>query len=138
MSAHQCRACIVYCMDFRLHDGLARFFADQGLDQERADVIRVAGAGKTLVRPGHDRDREWLLEQLTISYDLHQARQFYVINHEDCGAYGPEVIPDSEEELGVHRGDLAGARAFLRERFPDVDEQTYFMWLDGHAEHVTD
>lgn len=136
MSEHKCRACIVFCMDFRLHDGLATFLRDERLDWEKADIIRVAGSARSLVRPAQPRDREFLLEQLQISHDLHHARQFYVINHEDCGAYGPEEIPDSSEELAVHRQDLLAARDLLRERFPDTEVIPCFQWLSGRTERV--
>jgi hypothetical protein len=125
-------------MDFRLHGGLDRFLKDEGLDHDRADIIRVAGAAKTLAQPKEPRDRDWLVEQLQISYDLHGARQFYIINHEDCGAYGPEQIPDCSMELNVHKRDLKAAKAMLQERFPDVEVIPCFMWLGGNADRIID
>lgn len=136
MSGHRCRACLVYCMDFRLHGQLHDFFGQQQLNVDGADVIRVAGAAKSLSRPREERDREFLLEQLQTSYDLHKVRQFYLINHEDCGAYGLEAVADSEEELAVHRKDLQAARRLLEQRFADAETLTYFMWLNGRADLI--
>ena len=136
MAAHQCKACLVYCMDFRLHDSLANFFAEQQLVGPGADIIRVAGAIKSLAQPKESRDREFLLEMLSVSYDLHRVRQFYLINHEDCGGYGLEDVPDSEEELAIHRDDLKAAGTLVKSRFPDVEVLTYFMWMNGKAELV--
>ncbi|MBW1981914.1 MAG: hypothetical protein JRJ12_11915 [Deltaproteobacteria bacterium] len=136
MSMHQCRACVVYCMDFRLHPPLANFMKEQKLDIDGTDIIRVAGAARSLVRPKDDRDRQFLLEQLQVSYKLHQARQFYLVNHEDCGAYGPENVKDSEEELAMHSKDLRAARAVVQDHFPEVEILTYFMRLDGRAELI--
>ncbi|MCG6916611.1 MAG: hypothetical protein LJE89_03600 [Deltaproteobacteria bacterium] len=136
MAAHQCKACLVYCMDFRLHESLANFFAEQQLVGPGADIIRVGGAIKSLARPKESRDREFLLEMLSVSYDLHRVRQFYLINHEDCGGYGLEDVPDSEEELAIHRDDLKAAAALVKSRFPDVEVLTYFMWMNGKAELV--
>ena len=136
MAEHTCRACIVYCMDFRLHEPLANFFADQKLDGDGADVIRVAGAIKSLSRPADARDREFLMEQLNVAHALHGVRQFYLINHEDCGAYGLEDVIDSPEELATHREDLHVARLLLKDRFPDTEIFTYFMRLSGTAEAV--
>jgi carbonic anhydrase len=123
-------------MDFRLHESLAAFFADQKLDGDGADVIRVAGAIKSLSRPKEARDREFLLEQLKVAYELHAVRQFYLINHEDCGAYGLEDVIDSPEELATHREDLHVARVLLEDRFPDTEVFTYFMRLSGKAERI--
>jgi carbonic anhydrase len=136
MAEHRCKACIVYCMDFRLHQPLANFFAGQKLEADGADVIRVAGAIKSLSRPEEARDREFLLEQLNVAYQLHGVRQFYLINHEDCGAYGLEDVVDSPEEFATHRQDLHVARILLKDRFPDTEIFTYFMRLSGKAEVV--
>ena len=132
----QCRACLVYCIDFRLHDSLANFFAEQELDADGADVIRVGGAIKSLAQPKETRDREFLLEQLNVAYELHGVRQFYLINHEDCGAYGLEDVIDSPEELATHREDLRIAKALVQDRFPDTEILTYFMRLSGTAEAI--
>ena len=133
MAEHRCRACLVYCMDFRLHESLANFFAEQKLDGDGADIIRVGGAIKSLSRPKEARDREFLLEQLNVAYALHGVRQFYLINHEDCGAYGLEDVVDSPEELATHREDLRVAKALIQNRFPDTEILTYFMKLSGTA-----
>jgi len=136
MSKHACRACMIFCMDFRLHDALAAFLRDERLDWHKADIVRVAGAAKSLARPKEPRDREFLLEQLEVSRALHDARQFYLVNHEDCGAYGPEEIPDTHEELAVHRCDLQLAKELLATRFPDVEVIPCFMWLTGRTERI--
>ena len=136
MDEHFCRACVVHCMDFRFHDHLAALMKQEGLDENRADVIRVAGAAKNLARPEDPRDREWLIEMFQLSYDLHHARQFYLVNHEDCGAYGLEVITDDDQEIEVHRGDLKRAQTELTERFSDVEVICYFVWRDGQIERV--
>jgi len=136
MGEHHCKACLVYCMDFRLHHSLDNFLAEQKLVEAGADIIRVAGAIKSIAQPKQGRDRDFLLEMLNVSYDLHGVRRFYLINHEDCGAYGLEDVPDSEEELATHRKDLRSARALLKSLFPDVEVLTYFMWLSGKAEFV--
>ena len=136
MGVHQCKACLVYCMDFRLHDLLAKFLAEQELVEAGADIIRVAGAIKSIAQPQQSGDRDFLLEMLRVSYDLHGVRKFYLINHEDCGAYGLEDVPDSEEELATHRNDLKSARALLESLYPDIEVLTYFMWLSGKADLV--
>jgi carbonic anhydrase len=123
-------------MDFRLHDSLANFLAEQELVGAGADIIRVAGAIKSLAQPKESRDRDFLLEMLNVAYDLHKVRRFYLINHEDCGAYGLEDVADSEEELASHREDLKAARALVKSHFQDVEIFTYFMWLSGKAELV--
>lgn len=136
MVAHHCRACIVFCMDFRLNGALTAFLSEHKLDKDGADVIRVAGAAKSLARPNDPRDRDFLMQQVAASGRLHNTRQVYLINHEDCGAYGEEKVPDSDAELAVHGRDLRAGRALLQERFPAIEVLTYFMRLEGRAEPI--
>jgi hypothetical protein len=123
-------------MDFRLNGALNAFLSEQKLDKDGADIIRVAGAAKNLARPSEPRDRDFLLQQLATSAGLHGTRQFYLVNHEDCGAYGQEQAPDSDAELAMHSRDLRAGRALLQEKFPGVGVLTYFMRLDGRAEPI--
>ena len=81
MGEHHCKACLVYCMDFRLHDSLDKFLAEQELVEPGADIIRVAGAIKSIAQPEQSRDRDFLLEMLSVSYDLHGVRPYF------CPAY---------------------------------------------------
>jgi hypothetical protein len=123
-------------MDFRFHGSLSAFLAEEGLDNDGTEIIRVAGAARSLVRPSAARDRDFLQEQLATSCRLHGVRQFYLVDHEDCGAYGREQVPDSDEELAVHARDLRAARALLEKRFSTIEVLTYFMRLDGRADRI--
>ena len=131
-----CRACVIACIDFRLHDLLTRFLRDRTLDRGGADLIRIAGAIKNIARPDEPRDRDLLLNQMKISKDLHQVKEIYLLNHEDCGAYGLEAVEDSTVEIDTHREDLRAAAKLVRAALPQVEVRSYFLWLDGRAEPV--
>ena len=133
---HLCRACLVYCIDFRFHRALEAFLHDQGLDKDGTDIVQLAGAAKSLAHMGEGAGGEFLLEQIQISQRLHGVRQIYLVNHEDCGAYGLEDEVDSEEELTTHRKDLRTARTVLEEHFPGAEILTYFMHLNGKPELI--
>ncbi len=136
MSTHTCRACLVFCVDFRFHQQLNGFIAETGLTEEGVDVIRVAGASKNLARPQTDGAREFLMEQLAICKRLHGVREIYLINHVDCGAYGLENVVDTKEELATHVKDLVAARQLLESHFTDTSVFTYFAWFDGRVERI--
>jgi carbonic anhydrase len=131
MTDQRCRACLLYCIDFRLHDHLERFLIDRGLRESGSDVVRVAGSALQLAHPESDHEREFVLGQLEASRRLHDVEEIYLVNHENCGAYGMRSSPESASELDTHREDLRRARAVLRERLPDVAVSTFFQWLDG-------
>ncbi|MBT3223641.1 MAG: hypothetical protein HN348_31605, partial [Proteobacteria bacterium] len=105
---HSCRACAVFCMDFRFHDQIRSFLECEGLLDDGVDIVRVAGVAKNLARSASPGARNFVLEQLHISQTLHGIRQIYLINHEDCGAYGAELVPDDKEEFDLHESAVGG------------------------------
>ena len=137
MSQRKCRAAMVFCMDYRLHRQLAGFLESEGLDRDGVDILRIAGAVKSMVRPANERDSDFIIEQLDLVISRHGIEQVYLVNHEDCGAYGPEDIPDSAQELQVHRSDLLLARLLVEQQFPQIEVRPYFMWLDGHCDPIS-
>ena len=136
MGGLKCRACVVSCIDFRLHDHLNRFVAEQGLDKDGADIIRVAGVAINLARPTQQWARDFVTGQHEASKRLHDVEEIHLVNHEDCGAYGLDCPPGSDEELAVHVKDLRASRAVLEERFPGVKIFTHFLRLDGRVEKI--
>jgi len=132
----ECRACLIFCMDFRFREKLDAFLVEEGLDRDGVDVIRVAGASYSLARPREPGDREFLMRQLELSRRLHGVRQIYLVHHEDCGAYGAEDVPDDVEEAALHAEDLGSVRKLLEERFPGMEILTYFLRLDGRAQPI--
>ncbi len=123
-------------MDYRLHEKLHSFIAAVGLDRDGVDIVRVAGVAKNLARPSDPSERDFVLQQLRTSVTLHGIKEIYLINHEDCGAYGLEQVPDSDRELTVHSKDLRAARTLIKENLPEIDVRLYFMWLNGQANPV--
>ena len=136
MTGPKCRACVVYCIDFRLHDHLHRFVAEQGLEKDGTDIVRVAGVAINLARPKRTYFRDFVMDQLEASHRLHNVREIYLVNHEDCGAYGEENVADSDMELETHKRDLQQARALLKGRLPDVTIVAFFQRLDGRIEEI--
>lgn len=136
MSDLTCRACLVGCIDFRLHGSLHQFLVSQGLDKDGTDFIRIAGVALNLARPADPKARDFVLGQLKASHRLHKIREIYLINHEDCGAYGLEKQIDSAVELATHIEDLRAAKALLGRELPETNVLTYFLRLDGRAEPV--
>ncbi len=121
--AHTCQACIVTCMDFRLHrradgrDALGKFVDQLGCD---CDVIARAGGVQDIVRPAGEGENT-LLRDIGISVALHQIETIYLVNHENCGAYGSHDLPDADAECAMHNDDLDTACGILRERFSGVE-----------------
>jgi len=120
---HICQACIVTCMDFRLHrradgrDPIGKFVDSLGAD---CDIIARAGAVQDIVHPAPEGENT-LLRDIGISVALHQIKTIYLVNHENCGAYGGHNLPDAAAECAKHNDDLENACAILREKFAGVE-----------------
>jgi carbonic anhydrase len=123
-------------MDYRFHEKLHNFIVVNGLDRDGVDIVRVAGVAKTLARPSDPPERDFVLQQLRTSVTLHGIKEIYLINHQDCGAYGLGHVSDSGEELIIHSEDLRAARTLIKENFPKIDVRLYFMRLNGQVNPV--
>lgn len=113
--SHSCRTIVVACMDFRLRKYL-REWAIENLDEECFDRVEFAGGVKNL---------PFVLEQVELSYKLHHICEAYLINHEDCGAYG------AEGTFAKHKKDLKFAKKIIRQKLPKLEIFLYYLKLNG-------
>jgi|SRR3990167_5997867 len=120
MANHECEACIVTCIDFRLQEHIDKWVG-KNFEPRTFDRVALAGGVKNL---------DIILEQIAVSSRLHHIQRVVLINHEDCGAYG---------EVGTqekHAEDLKNASSQVKEELPDVSVETYYLHLNGTFEAV--
>lgn len=115
MTAHTCRAIVVSCMDFRLGKYIGTW-ADKNIGVNNYDRLSLAGAVKNL---------PFVMEQISLSVKLHGIKEAYLVNHEDCGAYG------AAGTLEKHTEDLLAAKKEIESKFPDLTAHTLYLKLDG-------
>jgi len=110
---HSCRSAIITCIDFRFQKFITGFTAKLtgGFDR-----IAIAGGVKNL---------PFILGQIELSSQLHHIKEVYLINHEDCGAYG------SAGTLQKHKQDLKTAQQNINKRLPDLKITLFYLKLDG-------
>ena len=120
MSDHSCEAVIVTCIDFRfqsfINDWIAQNFTPKTFD-------RVAIAGGVF-------DLNYVLKQVEISKRLHHIKKAVLINHEDCGAYGEAGTAEK------HAENLKSVAGEIKEQYPDLEINTYYLHLSGTFEAV--
>src|SRR3989338_9388589 len=114
-SSHECNAIVISCMDFRLRKFL-RALASSTLDKGGYDRVAIAGGVKNL---------GVIVDQVALSVQLHHIHEVYLINHEDCGAYGKEGTFEK------HKEDLLFAKTILNHRFPDIQIIPLYLKLTG-------
>lgn len=119
--AHTTNAIAVTCIDFRFQKFIGSWLHEH-IGEGNYD--RVAWAGGVI-------ELASILKQLEISVRLHQIKQVFLINHEDCGAYGASGTPEK------HAQDLTNAKAEIIKRYPNLVINLYYLHLDGTFEPIS-
>ena len=129
---YHCDAAILWCFDHRFDLGFRKFLKRIGV--ANSDPIKVAGGAKCLASPEHEREREFVLEQIRKSMRLHGTSRVILMVHSDCGAYGGLAGGfggDAQAEAAHHQRELARAAANLLETIPGIEVQGYFVDFEG-------
>lgn len=120
-------AFVVRCFDDRFWKAFKHFLKSQGI--KHIDPESVAGGTKIFSSPEKETDRDFMLRELEKSIRLHHTKKVVLFTHHDCGAYGgfSRFDNDREKELTFHASEHKKAREILRERFPDLAVENYFI-----------
>lgn len=120
MHSHIAETVIVTCIDFRfqqyIDDWISENFSPKTFD-------RVAIAGGVF-------DFDYVAEQVEISKRLHHIKKAILVNHEECGAYG------SAGSTQKHAEDLTNAASKIKQQYPDLEVDSYYLHLDGTFEQI--
>jgi hypothetical protein len=124
-------AAVLCCFDQRMRLAVHKFLQKQGIT--RPDMIVVAGGAKTLASPRNDFERDFILEQVRMSILLHKTERILLICHSDCATYGGLAAfkGDKEVEAEHHRGELQRAAQLVKENFPQLSAECYFVNFEG-------
>jgi carbonic anhydrase len=110
MAEHTCEAVVVHCIDFRLQQILNDWLTER-FGVRNYDRISWAGGIKDFI---------YLKNQIDISRRLHKIRKIVLVNHEDCGAYGPSGT----------------AERMLKIQYLDAQVEKYYLHLNGEFERI--
>lgn len=121
---HNCDLLVISCIDFRFQQHLKEFLEKDY--KGNYDLICLAGAAKNFIS-GSQADGETIRKQVRISKELHHIKKVFLINHQNCGAYGSAIVSGSSKEKEIHRKDLIRAKEEIREVFPDLGVVLYFI-----------
>lgn len=119
--AHRTEAVVATCIDFRFQEFIENWL-HENVGIGKYDRISLAGGVKDLPN---------VMEQLSVSVRLHNVRTAILMNHEDCGAYGPEGTHDK------HVQDLIHARNTVNQNYPNLNVDLYYIHLDGTFEQIS-
>lgn len=119
---HQCEALVISCIDFRFQEHLKEFLNKRHF--QSYDLVCMAGGAKNFLQGS---TLPVALNQVGLSFKLHQIKRVYLINHQNCGAYGANFESGSPQELVAHSEDLKKAGKVIKEALPNLEIHLYFM-----------
>jgi carbonic anhydrase len=119
---HEAAVLLLTCMDFRFFVLIAKEMERLDLTKDYDHVI-LAGAALGTVVPQKPKWHETFFDHVKLAKDLHKIKRIIVMEHEDCGAYGPKGFkllpkdPDPIEERQVHWAKVSELAQKVRERY---------------------
>ncbi len=124
-------AVVLTCFDQRIRTAVNKFLQRRGV--LRPDMVVIAGGAKTLASPRNDFERDFILEQVRMSILLHKTEHAYIMCHSDCATYGGLAAfeGDQEAESIHHCQELERAKELLKDRFPDLQVECFFVNFEG-------
>lgn len=111
---------LVCCMDFRFHEATMKHIKEN-YGANSFDLCTLAG-GSQQVSQDVQAGKETLFKEIGIGCNLHHVNRVFLVNHQDCGAYGGSKAFDSlETELSAYKDDLKAAAEKIKSEYPDVE-----------------
>jgi hypothetical protein len=134
------KALVLSCIDYRILEAERYFLSLQNLGGQY-DFVALAGASLALSGLPHQYDAEAFWDQLDISYRLHQIKKVMILDHEDCAVYQYKIDPNlansPELELTTHTEYLSRAYWAIRDRYPDLNIELYFVKLNTEVKQIS-
>ncbi len=133
------KALVLTCIDFRILEAERYFLSLKNLGNQY-DWTAFAGASLALTGFPHKQDAEAFWDQLDISYQMHHIQKVIILDHQDCAAYAnaidKELSKSPERELKVHADYLNRAYWAIRDRYPDLNIELYFVNLNAEVKNI--
>jgi hypothetical protein len=134
------KALVLSCIDYRILEAERYFLSLQNLGGQY-DFTALAGASLALSGLPHQYDAEAFWDQLDISYRLHQIEKVLILDHQDCAVYkykiDPTITDNPELELSTHTEYLSKAYWAIRERYPALNIELYFVKLNTDVKQIS-
>jgi carbonic anhydrase len=112
-------------------------FLDNKCGLGNCDIVSVAGSGKGIA-DSNKIFRNYLLRQIRLSHDLHEAKNVILIHHSDCGVYnGCYQFNSTDEEKQKQITDMKKSEEVIKQNFPDMSiEKVWAQLLDPNGENI--
>ena len=137
MKAHDAKAFLVTCMDFRFINDEVAYMTEKGYSVNY-DAFVLAGVSIGINQTQYPEWAKTLFEHIEISKSLHHIKKVVLFDHLDCGAYKTFCpgFKTEEEERELHVKELKIAAEKIKAKFPDLKVQCQIMHFDRTVEEV--
>lgn len=92
------------------------------------DMITEPGPNRILAEQSEAAPMKTLDQRIRISLDKHESRAIAIVGHEDCGGNPIAKEPQLTQ--------LATARAYLQETYPEAEAIALWVDLNGNVEEL--
>lgn len=134
------KALVLSCIDYRILEAERYFLSLQNLGGQY-DFTALAGASIALSGIPHQHDAEAFWDQLDLSYRIHHITKVIILDHEGCEVYeykiDPNLTKNPELELATHTEYLSRAYWAIRDRYPDLNIELYFVKLNTEVKQIS-
>jgi carbonic anhydrase len=134
------KALVLSCIDYRILEAERYFLSLQNLGGQY-DFTALAGASLALSGLPHQYDAEAFWDQLDISYRIHKIEKVIILDHQDCAVYQDKIDPSLKDnpvlELATHTEYLSRAHWSIRDRYPDLNIELYFVNLNTEVKQIS-
>ena len=137
ITAHDAKAFLVTCMDFRFINDEISHMKDKGYDVN-FDSFVLAGVSIGINQTKHPEWAKTLFDHIEISNKLHHIKKVVLFDHLDCGAYKTfsPGFKTEEEERELHVKELKIAAEKIRAKFPNLKVVCKIMHTNRNVEKV--
>jgi carbonic anhydrase len=133
------KALVLSCIDYRILEAERYFLSLQNL-ANLYDMTALAGSSLALSGVPHQSDAMAFWDQLDISYRLHHIKKVIILDHQDCAAFAykidPQLATDPALELKTHQESLSRAHWAIRDKYPDLNIELYFVNLNAEVQPI--
>ncbi len=133
LTAHNAKAIVITCMDFRLIDDAVRYLDNNGYNNNYDEFI-LAGASLGYNQKTFTAWAETLDKHIELAEQLHHIKEVIVIDHMNCGAYkifyNKKSLSEAEE-LQLHKENFTKFKETVNKKYPHLKVKTLLMKLDG-------
>ena len=136
--SHEADILLLTCMDFRF-----LLTISEKMKGRKYDHVVLAGAALGVVG-GNEHWHDTFFDHLGLAIELHKIHTVIVMEHRECGAYGPPPgfgklppKPDPDEERRVHCEQVEKLRNLIREYDKDLKFCSFLLAVPPTTQELT-